>query len=285
MPEPVVVVPATPEDDAVKVLEKAGFQDGAASVPDDSQPLPPAGPQPGVTPPVPTPEPQDEIKRLQGEVEELKGLKERAGWADREKERADNERQRANSLEEELRRARAALGTPLKTEEKVLTPEEEAGKKWFRTHLKDMLPEILAEVPEETLAKHPAFQKRDIAIFRTREELDQTRFLSQFSPEQRDVVQRRILPNLQSARQSSGYTKGYAELWDDQKKAFKEAAELYGFAVAAPQTPGPQPTPVPPPAPITIPPTLSGVPSGVSPTGAKSMPMLSEQDQRLMGLR
>lgn len=285
MPDPVATPQTTPEDDAVKALEKAGFQDGVVTITDGSQAMPPAELQPAEIPPAPTPQPLDELKRLQREVEELKGLKERAGWADREKERADGERQRANVLEEELKRARIALGAPTKTEPIPLTPEEEAGKRWFMAHLKDMLPEMLSQVPEETLAKHPAFQKRDMAIFMTREELDQTRFLSQFNQEQRDVVQRRILPGLQQARQASGYRKGYSELWDDQKKAFKESAELYGFALPPPQIPGQPPATPTQPAPVSVPPTLSGIPSGVSPTGTKPMPLLSEQDQRLMGLR
>ncbi len=283
MPDPVVIPQVTPEEDVTKLLEKAGFQDGAVSITDGSQPMPtPDTPTPAPTP-EPIPSPVDQVKQLQDEV---KALKERAGWSEREKERADNERQGRLAAEDELRRTRAiALGTPIKGEEKVLTAEEEAGKRWFKTHLKEMLSDALSEVPEETMAKLPVFQKRDMAIFQTRDELDQSRFLNQFTPEQRDVVQRRILPSLQQARQASRFSKGYSELWEDQKKAFQESAMLYGMTLPNPQTPGPVvPTPALPP-PVGVPPTLSGVPSGVSPTTGKPMPMLSEQDQRLMGLR
>ena len=229
MPDPVVTPQPTPEDDVTKLLEKAGFQDGAVIATDGSQPLPASDAGPPVPTPEPIPSPVDQVKQLQ---EEVKALKERAGWSEREKERADNERQGRLAAEEELRRTRAiALGTPIKGEEKVLTPEEEAGKRWFKTHLKEMLSDALSEVPEETMAKLPVFQKRDMAIFQTRDELDQSRFLNQFTPEQRDVVQRRILPSLQQARQASRFTKGYSELWDDQKKAFQESAMLYGMTL------------------------------------------------------
>jgi hypothetical protein len=286
-------MPKTDEEKAQEGLEKtltaAGFQEGTpAPVEEGSQAMPPApAPATEETPPVEAakpPEPTEEVKRLQ---DENKALKDKGEWADRAQKAADRERQRAEKAEGENERLRTALGTPTKPTERVLTPEEQAqvdlGRKWLR----EELPGVIKDIPEEALAQHPAMKKMAVGLFMMGDELEKSRFISQFELKERAAVETRIIPALQQARQASGFKKGYAELFEEMKKSYQETAGIFGMTAPPGEPPPPPPTPrfgVPAPTPTTIPPSLSGVSGGGPPSGGNVKP-LDLETARWLGIK
>src|SRR5574343_177129 len=211
---------------AAQPLADAGFEPGLLGedgkvIPEDGQVIadankPPEPPAPAAEPVKPAAEPV----KPKWTDQEVEGWKDRAGWAEREKTRADAERERAERAEQDAARLRAALGTPTppqpttKTDpEDGLTDEDKAGLKWLRRMAPRYLPELLSEIrpslPVESLSKHPALVARDVAIFKTRERVEQGQFLSQFPFEKRRAIAERILPGLEAARRASGFKDSY----------------------------------------------------------------------------
>lgn len=289
-----------PEQEAMeKALRDAGYQPGITTEAGEVVPLAaptaaaPESEAPKAAPPVEAPKPK-------WTDEEVEKWKDRAGWAEREKERADRERADREALVVENARLKAALGAPQPaqpaTPKREYTPEELQGIQWLGKTLREnpeVLAEALAVVPPEVLGRHPAFQARDVAIFRTRDEVEKASFLSMFRPEDRRTIAENVIPALAAKRQATGFRQSYEDLWKEQRENARRAAELYGLQVQPEQTPTtpvrqaaavPQGPPQPPPtlqtAPVQIPPSLSGVRSGASaPVGAppQTPPMTIEE--------
>lgn len=238
---------------------------------------------------------EDQLKEMQGR---LKAAEDKAGWAEREKERADRYRDQSEREHADNERMRLALGVPSKptAPAREFSDEEKRGIAWVKDALTHggVLAEALKELPAEALASHPAIIQRDIALGRMRDALDQTRFLSGFEPKQAKLIATRVLPSLQAMRHAGNYQKTYEDLWEDQRKAASESAELYGLMVgqpaAAPATVpaaspvAPAATPRPAAAPVSVPPTALGVPgSSASPTTPPPQP-LTRQELAFLGL-
>ena len=280
----------TDEERTQEVLEKtlaaAGFQEGTPGpVEDGSQPMPtPPEPLVEAAPVEKPPEPTEEVKRLQ---EEVKALKEKEGWGERAQKTADRERQRADENKAEADRLRTALGAPTKPVERVLTPEEQVqvdlGRKWLR----EELPGVLKDIPEEALAQHPAMKKMAVGLWMMGDELEKSRFISQFELKERAAVEAKIIPALQQARQASGFKKGYTELFEEMKKSYQETAGIFGMTPPPGGNPPPPPShPVglPSPAPAFVPPSLSGVSGGGPPSGGNAKP-LDLETARWLGIK
>ena len=281
----------TDEERTQEVLEKtlaaAGFQEGTPGPAEDgAQPMPAPPEKPTEEPPVGAatpPEPSEEVKHLQ---EEVKALKEKEGWGERAQKTADRERQRADENKAEVDRLRAALGAPTKPVERVLTPEEQAqldlGRKWLR----EELPGVLKDIPEEALAQHPAMKKMAVGLFMMGDELEKSRFISQFELKERAAVETRIIPALQQARAASGFKKGYTELFEEMRKAYQETAGIFGLTTPQPEKApmGPVLASGPAPTPAFIPPSLSGVSGGGPPSGGNAKP-LDLETARWLGIK
>lgn len=275
MPEPVKL---TPEEEAVQEQVKAlGLTEGTVVLDEGAAPaaepvVVPAAPAvvpaaPVVSPPVP---PRDDAGTLKA-------------WAEREKERADDMRRLLDAEQAETKRLRAALGTPTPP---APTAQQVEVRQYIRAELADgLLAEVLAALPEEVLDKHPSMRKRDMAIYLTREDNAQTRFLGRFPPKDQVKVQRSILPILQARRQASGYQKSYDEIYDEYATGVKEQAELVGLTISEPPTEGAPPVaPSLTPGPTGIvPPNLSGVRGASGPTTVQPV-SLSIEDARTYGL-
>ena len=279
-------VKLTPEqEEAERVLTAAGYvdevgasSDGSALMPEDTL----GAVKPETTGETPAEKPPESLS-----AEELVTLREQAkrgGWADREKDRADRERAEKDVLAVENTRLRAALGTPVQPPAPRGTPEEEEREKiardWLRKNLKDVLPEILAEIPAEVLGRHPAFGKRDAAILLTHDTVDQQGFLSQFDPKRQAIIRKRVLPELRQRRQASGWTKGYDELWEEKVAQERESAELYGNTPGAPPTRPATDYSADRPA---TPPHLAGVHGG-QPKPRSESPPLTYDEMKVFGL-
>lgn len=267
----------TPEQQAVdETVQALGLTEGSVVLDEGAAPAaepvvaPAAPPAAPVVAPVAVP-PRDDAGTLKE-------------WAQREKERADETRRLLEAEQGETRRLRAALGVPATP---APTPQQQEVRQYMREVLMDgLLAEVVASLPEDVLDKHPSIRKRDMAIYLTREDMAQTRFLGRFEAKQQPTVQRAILPILQARRQASGYQKSYDELYEEYAKSLKEQAEVVGLVVTeSPPTGGPIPG-TPPPAPGTpgsIPPSLSGVRGGSGPTTPQPA-TLSVEDARPFGL-
>lgn len=270
----------TPEQKAAEeVFEKAGLKDVMGGEPEVSKPVeePPKEEKP---PEVPKVEEPPAKKKIEVDPDEYEKLQDRAKWADREKERADRERDDRQRSENELTRLRT-LPQPLQpTAKKERTEEEKKAREWLVENIKEMGAEILQYIPEEALSRHPAMAKRDMAIFLTRDQLEQQQFLGQFPQDKQEAVRKSILPELQQGKQASGWRKSYFELWDEKRKAVAETASLYGVVGAPPAPPQP---PVQPVIPIQVPPTLAGVPGGVQPRVQEQKTPLSAEELRVFG--
>lgn len=277
MPEPVQL---TPEEEAVQErVRTLGLTEGSVVL-DEGGALPaepvviPAAPVAAApaAPVAPTP-PRDESGTLKE-------------WAEREKQRADETRRLLEAEQAETKRLRAALGTPPAP---VQTPQQVEVRQYLREVLAEgLLAEVVAALPEDVLDKHPSIRKRDMALFVTREDIAQTRFLGRFPPKDQPKVQRSMIPVLQARRQASGYQKSYDELYDEYAQGIKEQAELVGLTVSE-TPPGETPSgtpPAPPAAPgpqVPIPPSLSGVRGGSGPSTPQPV-QLSPEDARTFGL-
>ena len=275
-------VKRTPEEEAVqKQIEELGLKD--ETIVDGEQPIPavPAAPAAPAAPATPA-APVAAAPAAPVLSEDGRKLKE---WAEAEQARANTERGRAEGLEAENKRLRGALQTP---ETASKNEAEENAFTWVEHALKSprgrrVIGEFISELPEDLLDKHPTIRKRDMAIYLTRDEIAQTQFLGRFEPKQRPVVQKRVLPILQTQRQHSGYRESYDDLYDRYAQGVKEQAELVGLVVSEPGS-APAPAPGPPPTPAgPIPPSLAGVRGGGSPAGATPEP-LSIEDARVLGL-
>jgi hypothetical protein len=266
----------TPEQQAVnEEVQKLGLKDEVVQETDTVETPPPAAPPattpttppPPATPPATPPAAPSDAQR------ELDGLRERV---EREKTRADETRRTLDAKEMEIQRLRTALGVPATTTPP--DPQEAQGVAWMRAKLKDILPELIAELPEEVLDKHKSFQKRDMGLYFTREAMDQAAFLNDFTTEQRKVVKTHVLPILQQQRRLGGNKDTYEKLYEDYAKGVKAQAELLGLSATPPPSP---PTPAAPN--VSVPPSLSGVTGG--PASVPSQPeTLSVQDAKLLGL-
>lgn len=269
----------TPEQQAIDETVKAlGLVEGTVvldegETPPPATPTPPAAPAaapPAPTPPAATP-PKDERETLKG-------------FAESERERANEFRRLFEAEQAETKRLRAALGVPTPPTQ---TPQQLEVRQYLREVLADgLLAEALANVPEEALDKHPSIRKRDMAIYMTREDVAQTRFLGRFEPKQQPGIQRAILPILQARRQASGFQKSYDELYDEYANGLKEQAELVGLTVSEPQPAGatpPGPSSAVPGPTIPLPPSLSGVRGGSGPTTPQPG-TLSPEDGRIYGM-
>lgn len=268
----------TPEEKAAEeVLEKAGLKDSVGTA---AEVVTQVGEEPEKVEKPPEPPKTEEPpakKKVEIDPDEYEKLQDRAKWADREKERADREREDRQRYENELARLRSTPAQP--PAKKEMTEEEKKAREWLSTNLREMIPDIVQYIPEEALSKHPAMAKRDMAIFLTRDQLEQQQFLGQFTPDKQEAVRKSILPELQQAKQASGWRKSYFELWDEKRKAVAEAASLYGVG-----GPPPPPPPSQPVAPIQVPPTLAGVPGGVQPKVQEQKTPLTAEEMRVFGL-
>ena len=277
MPEPVQL---TPEEEAVQEqVRTLGLTEGSVVL--DGDGAPPA--EPVVTPAAPVAAAPAAPAAPTPPRDESGTLKE---WAEREKQRADETRKLLEAEQAETRRLRAALGTPVSP---TPTPQQTEVRQYLREVLADgLLAEVVAALPEEVLDKHPSIRKRDLAIYLTRDDIAQTRFLGRFAPKEQPKVQRSILPILQARRQASGYQKSYDEIYDEYAKGVKEQAELVGLTVSetppegAPPGPPPAPAPVPG-QPTPVPPSLSGVRGGPGPASPQPA-ALSTEDARTFGM-
>ena len=181
---------------------------------------------------------------------------------------------------------RAALGTPAGP---APTAQQAEVRQYLREVLTDgLLAEVVANLPEDVLDKHPSIRKRDMAIYLTRDDIAQTRFLGRFPSKDQPKAQRSLLPILQARRQASGYQKSYDELYDEYASGLKEQAELVGLTVSeTPPEGGPSgDPPAPPSAPGPagpVPPSLSGVRGGPGPATPQPA-TLSAEDARTYGL-
>jgi len=279
MTEPVKL---TPEEEAVQEQIKAlGLVEGSVVLGDEGTPptepavAPPptsAAPAAAPAPPAPTP-PKDDS----GTIKE---------WAEREKQRADDTRRLLEAEQAETKRLRAALGTPAGP---APTAQQAEVRQYLREVLTDgLLAEVVANLPEDVLDKHPSIRKRDMAIYLTRDDIAQTRFLGRFPSKDQPKAQRSLLPILQARRQASGYQKSYDELYDEYASGLKEQAELVGLTVSeTPPEGGPSgDPPAPPSAPGPagpVPPSLSGVRGGPGPATPQPA-TLSAEDARTYGL-
>lgn len=274
MTEPVKL---TPEEEAVQEQVKAlKLTEGPVVLDEEGAPVaePVAAPvampaAPAAAPATPA-QPKDDADTLKG-------------FAMREKERADEFRRLFETEQAETKRLRAALGTPAPPAQ---TPQQVEVRQYLREVLADgLLAEVVAALPEEVLDKHPSIRKRDMAIYLTRDDVAQTRFLGRFSPKEQPKVQRSILPILQARRQASGYQKSYDEIYDEYAKGVKEQAELVGLTVSEtpPEGGPPGALPQPPGPPGPVPPSLFGVRGGSGPATSQPVP-LSAEDARTFGL-
>ena len=175
----------------------------------------------------------------------------------------------------EVNRLRGVLQTP----EAASKGEAEANAfAWMAQAFKSpegrrLIAELISELPEDVLDKHPTIRKRDMAIYLGRDEIAQTQFLGRFEPKQRAVAQKRLLPILRQQRQASGFQEGYDELYDKYVQGFKEQADLVGLTVTEPGA-APPPQPGQPPVPAgPIPPSLSGVRGGGGPGSPPAEPL------------
>ena len=238
-------VKRTPEEEAVqKQIEDLGLKDetivdGEGGEPTPATPAAPAAPAAPATPAAPVAAaPAAPVLSEDG-----RKLKE---WAEAEQARANTERGRAEGLEAENKRLRGALQTP---ETASKNEAEENAFTWVEHALKSprgrrVIGELISELPEDLLDKHPTIRKRDMAIYMTRDEIAQTQFLGRFEPKQRPVVQKRVLPILKTQRQASGFQDTYDDLYDKYAQGIKEQAELVGLVVTEPgAAPAPSPTP------------------------------------------
>lgn len=272
----------TPEQKAAEeVLDKAGLQDTVGTAAEVVTPVGEEHPKVETPPEPPKVEEPPAKKKVEIDPDEYEKLQDRAKWADREKERADREREDRQRYENELSRLRTLPQPPQPPAKKELTEEEKKAREWLQTNLKEMIPEIVGLIPEEALSRHPAMAKRDMAIFLTRDQLEQQQFLGQFSQDKQEAVRKSILPELQQAKQASGWRKSYFELWDEKRRAVAEAASLYGVGGTPPPPPPPPNQPV---APVQVPPTLAGVPGGVQPKVQEQKTPLSVEEMRVFGL-
>ena len=288
-----MVEPKTPEqiaaEQADKAIRDAGYAPGMTSDGGDVIPL---DQELVEEPPVDTPAKPTEPEKPKWTDEEVAGWKERASWSEREKQRADQERAARQDLEEENKRLRGLAGQPerpaKKPERKFETPEQEKqwnqGQQWLRDNLPELLPELIPLIPAEVLGNHPAMRARDVAILRTREEVQQTRFLSNFGPEDRETVATTVLPELMAERQAGGFKEGYEKLWADKKKSVRESARLLGLTLKDEKAETLTPPKPPKETAISIPPSLSGVRSAGGPLSPeeRTTPM-SAEELRLYG--
>lgn len=258
-------------DETVKAL---GLTEGTVVLdegapPAEPTPTPPAPTAATTAPPPPPPAPPKE------DAGTLKA------WAEREKDRADETRRLLEVEQAETKRLRAALGVPPPTTQ---TPQQLEVRQYLREVLAEgLLAEALTALPEDVLDKHPSMRKRDMAIYVTREDMAQTRFLGRFEPKQQPTVQRAILPILQARRQASGYQKSYDDLYDEYAQSLKEQAEVVGLVVSE-KPPAGEITPTPTPGQGgPLPPSLSGVRGGAGP-GTPQPANLSVEDARTFGL-
>ena len=269
MPEPVKL---TPEEEAVQEQVKAlGLTEGSVILDEGGAPVAepvvvPAAPVVVTAAPAAPVPPKDDAGTLKE-------------WAEREKTRADDTRRLLEAEQAETKRLRAALGTPTPP---APTAQQTEVRQYLREELASgLLAEALATLPEDVLDKHPSFRKRDMAIFLTRDDVAQGRFLSRFEPKQQPAVQRTILPILQARRQASGYQKSYDELYEEHAKGIREQAELVGLTVS--ETPPEGTPPSTPVSPGPVPPSLSGVRGGSGSATPQPVP-LSTEDARTFGL-
>ncbi|MFH2075186.1 MAG: hypothetical protein ABIJ57_07550, partial [Pseudomonadota bacterium] len=153
----------TPEQEhAEKVLKEAGYVDETEIANNDSNPMA-EEPEPEKAPD-PEPESSEDKPLSAEELKELREQAKRGGWAEREKERADRERADRERYQQENERLRQALGQPVKPPAVEPTDQEKVARKWLKDNLAEILPEVLAGIPEDVMEKHPAFRKRDAAI-------------------------------------------------------------------------------------------------------------------------
>ena len=302
----------TPEQiEADTFLASQGLEPGPIIQDEGAQPMPtgepteppkpaePAVPAVSVAPAAPVPAPPAPAG-VSISAEELASLRSKADHHDREKTRADGFRDEADRRQAEIDRLRLAVGVPIQptpAKKREYTEEEQKGINWLTGVLPELLPELIAKLPEEALAKHPVMMRVYHALGTTRDEIDQSRFLSIFDPKDRSLVAARVLPALKQRRSALGYSKSYEELWDYQRNAIKEAAQLYGIAVTgeapapsapatlvAPAPASPAAPAIPPVAPTTVPPSVLRVPGASSaPTPSGSRP-LDIETLRTMGL-
>ncbi len=125
-----------------------------------------------------------------------------------------------------------------------------------------------------------------MAILKTREEGQQTRFLSNFDPKEREIVAERLLPELMAERQAGGFKESYETLWAKKKKGAKESAKLLGLTLKEEEPEKPlQPKPLETRREeIPIPPSLSGVRSAGGPPAPESRTApMSAEEMRLYG--
>ena len=276
-------VKRTPEEEAVqKQIEDLGLKDetivdGEGGEPTPATPAAPAAPAAPATPAAPVAAaPATPAAPESGTLRE---------WAEAEQARANTERGRAEGLEAENKRLRGALQTP---ETASKNEAEENAFTWVEQALKSprgrrVIGELISELPEDLLDKHPTIRKRDMAIYMTRDEIAQTQFLGRFEPKQRPVVQKRVLPILKTQRQASGFQDTYDDLYDKYAQGIKEQAELVGLVVTEPGAAPAPSTGHPPTPPGPIPPSLSGVRGVSGPVGPTAEP-LSVEDARVLGL-
>jgi hypothetical protein len=212
-------------------------------------------------------------------AEEMKALRDKAEWAERSQRALETERREREDLKAEVARLRTALGQPTQTPHTLTADEqkaEEISLAWGKQYLPRLLqdPEIVKAIPENVLAEHPVVKKLAIGMWGLNDQLEQSQFLSQFELKDRATVQAQIIPVLRQARQASGYTKGYTELFEDMKEARKRTADVFGESSAPPSKPSPAPPPTTPTPSLTIPPSLSGVTGGpATPKGTKAPPI------------